>query len=155
MESDPILKQFNGGPVKTARNEWIDQALELCSSEITFALEHVPTGSFAGCASVGHFLRHCDPAHREVQIFMATPFVGRGLGRVASLLLYDIAFDVYGASSVFAVVNPAHHASLRLVAAFKFAEVQPEVNSAHQIEKRVFELSQDGHRQLTQSLGER
>lgn len=145
LESDPILKQFVGGPVKAPRNEWIDQARRLCTSDNTFALEYVPTGSFAGRASVGHFLRHCDPAHREIQIILAKPFLGCGLGREACLLLCELAFDLLDASSVFAVVDPAHQASLRLVTALKFAEVEPQVNSSGQIEKRVFQFSRKAY----------
>jgi hypothetical protein len=54
------------------------------------------------------------------------------LGRGASLLLFEFAFEAKGASSVFAIVDPGHQASWLLVNAFDFAEVERQVNSSGQ-----------------------
>ena len=103
--------------------------------------EDVATGGFAGRASLGHYLRYGNPAHREAQVVLDKPYLGKHLGREVTMLLCTIAFDFLEAETVFGVVHPEHGPSLRLMDALRFSEVAPEVSAARVIVARVFELA--------------
>nr|WP_298128700.1 hypothetical protein [uncultured Pseudoxanthomonas sp.] len=77
IESDPFLKQYVGGSVKTSRSEWICNAARITQSENQYALEHIPTGFLAGRLSLGHY---DGPDNREIQVILAKNFVVRRMG---------------------------------------------------------------------------
>ena len=137
IESDAFLKQYVGGASAKPREEWIAQCDSLPSDDVQFALEHIPSGALAGRVTLGHYRA---PDVREVQIILAKAFVGLSLGRTAFDLACNHAFSTLGAKSIVAVVDPAHDASLRLVAKVGLSEISPEVDGLGQTIKRVFAL---------------
>jgi len=145
LEADPFLKKYVGGPIVKLREDWLSRANSLCSSDITFAIEHIPSGKFAGRASLGHFTRTQYPnrAHREVQVILSRAFVGAGLGRDACILMCTLAFESFEASSVFAVVHHLHPRSANLVLELGFNEIEPDSMLRGQSQDRIFELSKE------------
>lgn len=138
LESDGFLKEYVGGPVTKPRGQWLKDAATLVQVEYQFALEHLPTGGFAGRVTLGHYhSKDC----REVQVILAKPYVGKLLGRVACQLACSYAFETLSATSVVGVVDPRHTASLNLVAALGFRETLPQIDASGSVTKRVFELA--------------
>ena len=100
IESDAFLKQFiHGGHVIASREDWIAKARGLCSSDFQFALEHVPSAQFMGRGTLGHYTLNNNAEHREVQVILAKPFLGRRLGRAACLALLSASFTFQRATS--------------------------------------------------------
>lgn len=123
--------------------DWAAESRFLFESDTVFALEHASTGSFAGRASIGHFLGTCDSKHRELQVVVARRFIGHGLGKDAASLLCEYGFTTLGATSIYASADPAHPRSLQLLNELDFSEVAPTTSAEGVIEARVFRLIRD------------
>ena len=83
LESDSVLKQFVGGPVKASRAEWLGRAAQLPTNSQQFALVYLPAGTFAGRVTLGPY-ESSDVI--EVQVILARQFIGKALGQAACRL---------------------------------------------------------------------
>jgi RimJ/RimL family protein N-acetyltransferase len=139
IEADPDVKSFIiGGPTKAQRGQWIIDARSLCEREDFYALDCSTSSEFVGRASLMHYCNSGEPGDLELQVLISKRFWRRGLGRDASRLLCDLAFDRLGATRVFAVVHPAHPRSATLASELGFEE-QPEPDG----DRRTFVLTRE------------
>ena len=102
IEYDPVVKQYLGKPTKP-RNKWIEEFPSKMQGNWSFAVIAQPENVLAGRASL--HLRSLDPIttktemnqKRELEIIIASAFLGRRFGRLVAHALIPIAFDVLGA----------------------------------------------------------
>ncbi len=120
FEFDSSVKKYLWLPEKSKDN-WISDYEKLVSSGRypSLAVLALPEGKLAGRASINCCSE--DQFRRELQIIIAKPFWGRGLGRIVAKLLIRRAFDEFSANVVTATVHPDHSSSIQLLQAFGFA----------------------------------
>lgn len=155
MEADEELKRYilPSRPV-IPYEEWANRARDGLNpaGDSSFVLEDVLSGAFAGRATVHHYLGTCHHEHRELQVVVAKPFLGKRIGKVASLSLCEYAFASLGATLIFGVVHPEHPRSIQLLIELNFSEIDSNRNPDGAIESRVFELSPEAfHRVLARA----
>ena len=138
FEFDPGVKKYLWLPDKD-KVEWM-KAFTSQARTGTYrasAIVALPESVLAGRASINRSLN--DPHSRELQIIVAKPFWGRGLGRIVADMLIRCAFTELGAKVVTATVHPDNAASLNLLKAFKFVPVGVE-SEGKQVGHLLYEL---------------
>ncbi|MCX6929090.1 MAG: GNAT family N-acetyltransferase [Verrucomicrobia bacterium] len=142
IESDPEVKRYMGGPVRTPREEWIrgmESQLFMC---ITLAVLAKDNLGFAGRASVGTY-GHSE-VDREIQIALAKKYQRQHFGSEVCEILIHAAFEELGAERVVGVAHPENEGSLKLLRLFHFEKAGIISEQTWQREHLKFVLTRCG-----------
>jgi ribosomal-protein-alanine N-acetyltransferase len=120
LEADQDAKRYLGGPVKRSKEEWIAGARRLIERDelLTWVVAPKTTGAFAGRVRLVSY--HPD---FEIQVVIAKAHWGERLGKEASELLIQAAFDLPGTTAVKAVIHPDNHRSKTLFRKLGFKSI--------------------------------
>jgi RimJ/RimL family protein N-acetyltransferase len=122
FEFDPDVKKYLWLPKKT-KDDWVG-AFKFAVQTRTYsaiAVVALPEHILAGRASIDALLNN--QSSRELDIIIAKPFWGRGLGRIVADMLIRRAFEQLSANVVTATVHPENQHSLELLHAYGFVKV--------------------------------
>jgi RimJ/RimL family protein N-acetyltransferase len=121
IEYDPVVKKYFGdGPLKGPRVDWVRKVASDPEALRGWAIEALPERVVAGRASISRPSVPAKPGTLELQIVIATPYWGRGLGRRVATALIQYAFSDKRVVAVVAAAHPENQASLALLDAFNF-----------------------------------
>ncbi|HEV7910718.1 MAG TPA: GNAT family N-acetyltransferase [Methylocella sp.] len=121
LDTDPDVKRYVGGPVRSPRDEWISFGrAELGAETCPLAIALNEDGSFVGRASL--LIKHIPLAPGgsfldgwELQVLIARKYWCKGFGREVASELIGVAFALQEVTSVVAVVHPENTASRKLM----------------------------------------
>ena len=136
IEYDPIVKKFVG-VLKGPRADWVRKVASDPEAMRGWAIEALPERVVAGRASMSEPNAPKQPGTLELQIVIATPFWGRGLGRQVATALIQYAFSDQRVVAVVAAAHPENQASHALLDAFNFIDTGLKDKNEH----LIFELT--------------
>ncbi len=133
IEFDPIVKRYVGeGIIQTPRSDWEKKIYCDPGSLRGWAIEVIPEHVLGGRASLSK-VKNAPLGTIELEIVIAKPFWGRGLGRQIAKALIQYVFSDPRAIAIVAEVHPENKASLQLLEAFKFIDTGRKNGNEHLI----------------------
>ena len=137
IEYDTIVKKYVGvGVLKDPRADWVRKVASDPEAMRGWVIEALPERVVAGRASISRPSFPAQPGTRELQIVIATPYWGRGLGRQVATALIQYAFSDQRVVAVVAAAHPENQASHALLDAFNFIDTGLKDKNEH----LIFEL---------------
>ena len=114
VESCPETKRYLDGPVKKERAQWIEQMVSACEKSEIAIIRHAERNELIGRAALAG--EHWRP---ELEIVLGRRWWGDGYGVEVAKEILALA-TMLKVHSVYAVVHPENHASIRMLESLAF-----------------------------------